>query len=392
MDDQRPLIVWLNAVLIALTFAAICSRAGRRIFVVRKFGWHDGLITFAGVAATAFSVFQLVGTGLGLGLHQSDSRFDKTNGSAISKLILASNVFYFLCNWAVKHALLLFYSEIAREKKYLYSIYFMHFIAFSFGLSSILVNIFQCRPFNKVWRDDLPGYCVNMPVFFYFNSSIMLITDIVLYAMPVVFTWHLQLQRQQRIGLNFLFGLGCFVLAASAARVQAVHKINTVENDFLWWFSKSMIWSVLENHLAVVVACAPSVKVIALLLFPRLASSLGKVVSKVTPSNSRSRSRASGPFDTDLESGTGKSDKLRPTPSGTPLPSPAFSQGSGSTRASRNFSKWFKGPASPRLQSGDSEEGHGLVYVEDRQHSKHVPLEDIRVERTLSIESAKEEV
>lgn len=42
MYDQRPTIIWLNALLIALTFAATCSRAGRRIFVVGKFSWHDG--------------------------------------------------------------------------------------------------------------------------------------------------------------------------------------------------------------------------------------------------------------------------------------------------------------------------------------------------------------
>lgn len=143
-----------------------------------------------------------------------------------------------------------------------------------------------------------------------------------------------------------------------------------------------MIWSVLENHLAIVVACAPSVKVIALLVFPRLASSLGKVVSKVTPSNSRSRSRASAPlqFGTDdLESGTRKSDKLKPTPNSTPLPSPALTAGSGASRASRNFARWFKSPTSPtHLTSGDSIEGHGLVYVEDmRRSSKDVYLADI---------------
>jgi hypothetical protein len=126
------------------------------------------------------------------------------------QLVMASNVFYFLCNWAVKHSLLLFYSEIVRENRlYRISIYIMHFVAFGFGLSSILVNLFQCRPFNKAWRgDQVKGYCVNLNMFFYFNAPIMLATDLVLYIMPVVFTWHLQLRRPQRVGLNCLFGLG----------------------------------------------------------------------------------------------------------------------------------------------------------------------------------------
>ena len=50
-----------------------------------------------------------------------------------------------------------------------------------------------------------------------------------------------------------------------------------------------MIWAVIENHLAVVVACAPSIKVIILLIFPRIASSLPKILSRFT------RSRYSNP-------------------------------------------------------------------------------------------------
>lgn len=157
-----------------------------------------------------------------------------------------------------------------------------------------------------------------------------------------------------------------------------------------------MIWSVIENHLAVVVACAPSIKVIALLIFPRLASSFNKLYSKVTPS-SRSRSRASVPLEiVDLESGTRqseatcKSDKLKPTPSGTPLPSPVFSVDSSRSRQSKNFSRWFKGaPASPRMDSADSLEDTGLVYVEEREVGRVGGADDIRVEHTISIERSE---
>jgi hypothetical protein len=50
-----------------------------------------------------------------------------------------------------------------------------------------------------------------------------------------------------------------------------------------------MLWAVLENHLAVVVACAPSMKVVFLLLHPRLASTTPKIISRFTYSRSQSR-------------------------------------------------------------------------------------------------------
>lgn len=42
MIDQRPTIIWLNAFLIVLTTVATASRAGRRLFLVHHFSWHDG--------------------------------------------------------------------------------------------------------------------------------------------------------------------------------------------------------------------------------------------------------------------------------------------------------------------------------------------------------------
>ncbi|KAF2272706.1 uncharacterized protein EI97DRAFT_198234 [Westerdykella ornata] len=443
MAGLQPTVIWLNAFLMALTFTALCARVGRRIFVVRTFNWHDGLILLAAISAFIFSICQIVGTSLGLGQHQD--LVDPNDMTKLYKLILASNTFYFLCNWAVKHALLLFYSELVREKSYTYSIFFMHFVALGFGLSSILVNIFQCTPVARAWDPNVPGWCVNFDLFLRFNAPIMLATDLVLYAMPVVFTWNLQLRRQQRIGLNFLFSLGGLVLAASTVRIYSIHKVAT-EPDFTWWFAHAMIWSVLENHLAIAVACAPSVKVIALLLFPRLASSLSKLVSSATTrSRSRSRSAPSGASyaTDDLESGTaglgkgsrkgsgasgkdvyamssspatgehGRDAKLKLTPVSTPMPSPALSQAS---RTSRNFARWFNSPLSPRsprsprwpggaaLHSTDSMEG-GLVGVDEEGteamspgswKEENVRMEtwrgngggenDIRVEHTITVE------
>ena len=43
MEDLRSLIIWLNAVLIALTFTAITSRVGRRVIIVGHWSWHDGM-------------------------------------------------------------------------------------------------------------------------------------------------------------------------------------------------------------------------------------------------------------------------------------------------------------------------------------------------------------
>ena len=45
MNDYRTLILWLNALLIALTTTAIGSRVGRRAIVIGKWSWNDGKLS-----------------------------------------------------------------------------------------------------------------------------------------------------------------------------------------------------------------------------------------------------------------------------------------------------------------------------------------------------------
>ncbi|KAF9738797.1 hypothetical protein PMIN03_002600 [Paraphaeosphaeria minitans] len=394
MADQRLIILWVNAILINFTMCAVVSRAGRKIFVVGSFGGHDGLIVLAAVSATMFSIFQMVSTGLGLGLHQAD--VDPANMPEMRKLLLTSNVFYFLCNWAIKHALLLFYSEITRERTHRIAIYTMHGVAFSFGLSSVLVDLLRCRPFKKAFYADMEGYCFNMDAFYLYNSSMMLATDVVLYAMPVVFTKNLMLRRAQKVGLNCLFALGGLVLAASAARIWAIY-MGAVKSDFTFRFATTMLFSVIENHIAILVACAPSIKIVALLIFPKLTSSLGKLASRFTsptpsfPSWSmRSRSRTPIPLSAfDLESSTSHSQsdspikslarKLSVVSKGDDIGEVRVAPGQPEemysregerrpSRASRGFARWWERNERRGQGQGqgkaDSAEEMGLVYVE----------------------------
>jgi hypothetical protein len=90
------------------------------------------------------------------------------------------------------------------------------------------------------------------------------------------------------------------ILAASAARVVSTYHFAT-QPDFPcklphinWWlrkqntytqrldrFANIMIWAVIENHLAVVVACAPSIKAAIILIFPRMASFIPKIIPRL---------------------------------------------------------------------------------------------------------------
>jgi hypothetical protein len=274
---------------------------------------------------------------------------------------MTSRIFYFVCNWAVKHSLLLFYATLTIDRFPRLSINVMHFIAFAFGISCILVTLFQCHPTRMMWDGpadkDVPGHCVNMNDFNYFNSSFMLATDLVLYAMPLVFTWKIHVSRPQRIGVNFLFALGGLVLAASGTRVYFVHAQAT-RPDFTYRFAMTMMCAVIENHLAIIVACAPSIKVIILHAFPSLETRFEKLVSKGSKSSQESSAFSIATIAVDPERDIGVLGKdfsaarrLSTRTGGT----------SGSDRSKRNARKWWQPPSSWEV----NKEGKEAVQVQD---------------------------
>lgn len=71
------------------------------------------------------------------------------------------------------------------------------------------------------------------------------------------------------IAVNMLFALGVLCLAASSVRIYFVHEQNT-KPDFTRRNAMTVICAAVENHLAIIVACAPSIKVVLLHYLPSL--------------------------------------------------------------------------------------------------------------------------
>jgi hypothetical protein len=222
---------------------------------------------------------------------------------------MTSLIFYFSVNWAVKHSLLFFYAELTFEPWARRCIYIMHAVAFSFGLVCVVTTIFQCIPVAKWWNPTIDGYCINLNNFSYFNAIFMLACDLILYIMPVIFTWNIKLRRHHRIAVNILFAMGGLVLAASATRVYFVHQLAT-HGDFPFRYAASMICAVVENHLAVIVACAPSIKAVLIRYYPSLQSKFERIISDEAGSKGIGKGYRTGRSDRntfDPEAGTANS-------------------------------------------------------------------------------------
>jgi hypothetical protein len=76
-------------------------------------------------------------------------------------------------------------------------------------ICSVFVTIFQCDPIAGAWEFALlKKKCINILHFFYFASSVNILTDLVLCTSPLPLFWKLEISFKERVILCTLFGTG----------------------------------------------------------------------------------------------------------------------------------------------------------------------------------------
>jgi hypothetical protein len=76
------------------------------------------------------------------------------------------------------------------------------------GVVAVIVSGFICVPLKRLWDPFTPGYCINELAFWYVSSVISLITDLIIFIIPLPLLRTLPIRRAQKAVLMVVFGLG----------------------------------------------------------------------------------------------------------------------------------------------------------------------------------------
>lgn len=100
------------------------------------------------------------------------------------------------------------------------SCYVVAGILTAWWLAVLLVTIFQCHPMEKAYSPYMTtGYCIDSIRFYKAMIIPNIITDIIIFCLPLYEVRKLHLPRGQRVGLASVFLLGAFAIVASAIRL-----------------------------------------------------------------------------------------------------------------------------------------------------------------------------
>lgn len=116
---------------------------------------------------------------------------------------------FMLCNGFTKLSLLAFYLHISPQK------WFRNAVWISCGIVSLytavltLMMFFHCSPVRKAFDFKIPGgSCIDAAVLYMATAVSNIITDIMLFLLPIPMVLQLKMKMFQKVGALVIFGIG----------------------------------------------------------------------------------------------------------------------------------------------------------------------------------------
>ena len=157
------------------------------------------------------------------------------------------------------------------------------------GLALTFLNIFQCRPVGAAFNDPTPptAKCIDIVTLYLSSAPVNIITDLAIFFLPMPILTSMRLPRNEKIILIITFSFGGFVAVVDVVRIAYLESAalarlqnksesaaSSAQYDYPWIASLSFMWSAVEVHVGVIVACVPGVKPLVAKVFPSL---LGRI-------------------------------------------------------------------------------------------------------------------
>ncbi|KAI9048956.1 hypothetical protein LZ554_006805 [Drepanopeziza brunnea f. sp. 'monogermtubi'] len=251
-------------VLSAITFPTAGLKFYTRWSASRRLGLDDyaallSTVFLAGLAATLFTCAKL-----GLGQHYWTIKPE--NGVHSAKSYYAGQMFYITIQVLAKISLLLLYVRLFPRTRTA----FMSKLGIAFlllhGTVYLFLIIFQCWPICAIWDRSIRGQCLPPKIIGYSGAVASILEDFFILLLPAGEIWNLQLSRVQKWNLFFMFAIGSFACVTSIVRFQFISAFDK-QFDVTWDHFDFVLWSLIEEFIAVLCACIPSLRAFIVKIF-----------------------------------------------------------------------------------------------------------------------------
>ncbi|KAF6231633.1 hypothetical protein HO173_010165 [Letharia columbiana] len=255
-------------------------RFATRIWLVKRVGWDDWCIVFAGFGHIIGMGLITVQIGYGFGrpaYYLTEHQFQEFMKYSYGEWLQTFATLTF-----TKISICLLLLRITITKAFIRPLYAAIFVLAVSNVVLSLVWIFQCTPhLDKAWNSSLPGKCFSkgqLERIIISQAIISIISDYFLSAFPILILRKVQISLRSKVGLCLLMGLG--VITGSLSLVRTILNYQNVTNDPTWLSVPNWYWRTWEVLFGVVAACIPTLRP----LYKWLVQEYTRLTSEKTPS------------------------------------------------------------------------------------------------------------
>ncbi|PYH58661.1 integral membrane PTH11-like protein [Aspergillus niger CBS 101883] len=226
-------------VIAGYTVPIVCMTlcTGLRLFVkVRgptedRFHADDYLITLATMLEVTYSIIMLV-VGMRHGFGKHASTLSTKDFEAFLKGDYIASHLYNVGLASVKLGILALYYRIFAIQWFRRTVIgCVTFVCLWIATIEIFMGLL-CRPLEAFWDASVKGHCFNSSALSYYVNTSNMITDLVIFALPIGVIVRLRTTRSNKIALCIIFSIGFITCGISAARLAFVFAESS--SDITW--------------------------------------------------------------------------------------------------------------------------------------------------------------
>ncbi|KAK1762900.1 hypothetical protein QBC33DRAFT_253416 [Phialemonium atrogriseum] len=268
-ETRVPLLVGISIGFLCVSTVAVLLRLYTRYIVVKSPGSDDATIAIAQVLAIGVSITTILQAKYGLGHHVwlvSDDDNTKQLKSFFSAIVI-----YNLAQIITKTSFLLQYRRIFEDKLTKQACLVLIIVLGIWGVVQEVLVGFACFPVS-VFIPRQQGICIESLTVWYLTSIMNIVTDFIVFTVPMPAIAALNLQRKQKLLVASVLCLGFFTCAISIVRIFTLRSAND-SPDPTWDNVPSAYWSIVELNTGILCASLPPLRPLIRHLFPGLSSS-----------------------------------------------------------------------------------------------------------------------
>lgn len=254
-DDHGALlqiVAWFTMVAMILM---VFLRLAIRFTATHSAGFDDAIV----FAAMLFGIGNVITISFAVvhGLGKREQIRYRAQTATLQTNVWAASMLYISTITLAKLSTLSFTARLSPNRFHARVIWSLFALVLAWGVATVLANAFQCS-LPKPW-DTVEGHCFDVFAFWIGVGSIDILTDVILILIPFWMFRNLQMRTSRKIIVLLAFTCRILVIAATISRLVYLDNLRHSTDPF-WDSINFHISTQCQQTLAVIVACAPSLK------------------------------------------------------------------------------------------------------------------------------------